>query len=59
MHIHPTHTQPGSGKSSLLNALAGRVAFTKGAKLEGEVYVNGRAIDYALMPKLCGAFFLC
>lgn len=48
------HPAAGSGKSSLLNALAGRVAFVKGAKLEGQVFINGAAIDYALMPKICG-----
>ena len=53
----PLHTHSkGSGKSSLLNALAGRVAFVKGARLEGQVFLNGAAIDYALMPKICGAW---
>jgi hypothetical protein len=56
VHAHTTpHHHTGSGKSSLLNALAGRVAFVKNAKLEGQVYLNGAAIDYALMPKICGA----
>jgi len=31
----------GSGKSSLLNTLAGRVPITSGAKLEGEILING------------------
>jgi hypothetical protein len=39
--------------------LAGRVAFVKGAKLEGQVFLNGAAIDYALMPKICGALENC
>ncbi len=45
----------GSGKSSLLNALAGRVAFVKGARLEGDICLNGAAVDYAVLPRLCGA----
>lgn len=39
----------GSGKTSLLNALAGRVLYSKGATLSGWVLVNGR-------PRNDGAF---
>ena len=43
----------GSGKSSLLNALAGRVSFIKGAKLEGELSVNGAPVEYGVVRRLC------
>ncbi|EWM22207.1 abc transporter g family member 7 [Nannochloropsis gaditana] len=43
----------GSGKSSLLNALAGRVSFIKGATLEGELSVNGMPVEYGVVRRLC------
>ena len=40
-----TAPPPGSGKTSLLNALAGRIPVTKGATLTGDVYVDGVAMS--------------
>ena len=40
-----TATPSGSGKTSLLNALAGRIPVTKGATLTGDVYVDGVAMS--------------
>jgi ABC-type multidrug transport system ATPase subunit len=34
----------GSGKSSLLNALSGRIKYTRGAKLSGSVVLNDESI---------------
>ena len=42
-HGHLSNQGPtGSGKTSLLNALAGRVKDSKGAKLTGEMKVNNK-----------------
>ena len=49
----PPSFPTGSGKSSLLNALAGRVSFIKGATLEGELLVNGAPVAYGVVRRLC------
>lgn len=45
----------GSGKTSLLNVLAQRLALSPGSVLEGEVRCNNRVVDSAEFGKL-GAF---
>lgn len=45
----------GSGKTSLLNVLAQRLALSPGAILEGEVRCNNRVVDGKDFGKL-GAF---
>ncbi|KAM3572725.1 hypothetical protein VYU27_005304 [Nannochloropsis oceanica] len=52
-HVTAIMGPTGSGKSSLLNALAGRVSFIKGAKLEGELLVNGAPVAYGVVRRLC------
>lgn len=36
-----------------MNALAGRVAFIKGATLEGELSVNGVPVESGVVRRLC------
>jgi len=58
MHIYTSHVfaciqgPTGSGKSSLLNVLAGRTRAFKGAELTGTLLTNGKPRDHEQFKKI-------